>query len=535
MSMSQLLGATRRRLSDESGMTMAVVMGMMLVATLFSIAALSTAQNDIGPSQQDLDRKESYAAAEAGINDYFSKLNKDSNFWTYCNQAAKIGSSPITQPWTSSSTGTRPWRDVPGSSDADYTIELIPASPATSCNPSAATDTMIDKNSGMFTIRATGRSSAQGKGKYTYRSVTASFRRQSFLDFLYFTTYETLDPEYLRGTSNYTWALANCGKYEREGRPSGCTDITFANGDTVNGPFHTNDRLLVQGSPTFGRSKADLIEVSNPAPGWVANGSATPNFVGTYKAAQGELSMPPTNDELLQVATSGGKVYTGQTEIIFKTNGLMDVRNKAANGNSWNQMLNQPMPANGVIYVKAGSCNDNFNATNPYQVVDDGCPILNVSGQYASNLTLASQGDIIVRADQDPGTSADGKGLRRNGDVMMGLIANNFIRVYHPCSGGTNQSGYTHDVRIDAAILSLAHSFWVDNYACGARLGDLTVNGAIAQEFRGPVGTIGATGYTKNYWYDDRLKFRSPPYFLDPIESRWQIRKFNEQVPPNGS
>ena len=26
-------------------------------------------------------------------------------------------------------------------------------------------------------------------------------------------------------------------------------------------------------------------------------------------------------------------------------------------------------------------------------------------------------------------------------------------------------------------------------------------------------GTIGNSGYTKNYWYDDRLKFRSPPYF----------------------
>jgi hypothetical protein len=155
-------------------------------------------------------------------------------------------------------------------------------------------------------------------------------------------------------------------------------------------------------------------------------------------------------------------------------------------------------------------------------------------------VTLASEGDILVRPDLDTTGPASGKGLRRSGDVMMGLIANNFIRIYHPvnsypCNSGTgNATGYTTNVQIDAAILSLNHSFWVDNYACGARLGNLIVNGAIAQNFRGPVGTVGATGYTKVYTYDDRLRYRSPPYFLDPIESRWAVREFNEQIPANG-
>ena len=34
----------------------------------------------------------------------------------------------------------------------------------------------------------------------------------------------------------------------------------------------------------------------------------------------------------------------------------------------------------------------------------------------------------------------------------------------------------------------------VDNYNCGDPLGQLTVNGVIAQKFRGPVGTGGASG-----------------------------------------
>jgi hypothetical protein len=63
------------------------------------------------------------------------------------------------------------------------------------------------------------------------------------------------------------------------------------------------------------------------------------------------------------------------------------------------------------------------------------------------------------------------------------------------------------------------------------------VFGAIAQKFRGPVGmfnsTTGAklTGYTKDYNYNDALRYRSPPYFLDPIQAAWRIIRSNEQVP----
>ena len=82
--------------------------------------------------------------------------------------------------------------------------------------------------------------------------------------------------------------------------------------------------------------------------------------------------------------------------------------------------------------------------------------------------------------------------------------------------------------------MSLLHSFIVDNYNCG-RLGTLTVNGAIVQKYRGPVGTGSggsiATGFLKDYWYDDRLRFRSPPYFLNPLKAAWDVGDSQEQVP----
>jgi hypothetical protein len=47
------------------------------------------------------------------------------------------------------------------------------------------------------------------------------------------------------------------------------------------------------------------------------------------------------------------------------------------------------------------------------------------------------------------------------------------------------------------------------------------------------VGTPGPprTGYEKNYVYDDRLKYRSPPFFLDPVQASWKVNRSNELVP----
>ena len=82
--------------------------------------------------------------------------------------------------------------------------------------------------------------------------------------------------------------------------------------------------------------------------------------------------------------------------------------------------------------------------------------------------------------------------------------------------------------QIYAAILAVNHSFIVDNYDCGAPLGTLTVYGAIGQLFRGPVGTIGNSGYLKDYRYDDRLATTEPPYFLNPVSAAWYVQRQTE-------
>jgi hypothetical protein len=166
-----------------------------------------------------------------------------------------------------------------------------------------------------------------------------------------------------------------------------------------------------------------------------------------------------------------------------------------------------------------------------------------VQGKYAKPLTIAAANDVIITGNVEKSTE----------EGLLGLIANNFIRIYHPVTlvhpekchtvtenGHTNQvcepnleitecsgnaSGILENVKIEAALLAIKHSFIVDNYNCGKKLGNLNVKGAIAQKYRGAVGTTGSsgTGYLKNYEYDERLKTTEPPSFIEPIKSDWVI------------
>jgi hypothetical protein len=152
-------------------------------------------------------------------------------------------------------------------------------------------------------------------------------------------------------------------------------------------------------------------------------------------------------------------------------------------------------------------------------------------------MTLGAEKEVVIKGNVWPegigSLPATGSTPKTpSGTVVLGLIASNYIRVYHPCSGNSEEG--LKDPWIFAAILSTSHSFLVDNYSCGNQLGELNVYGAIAQNFRGIVGTGGGgggTGYLKNYNYDDRLATESPPYFLAPLKAGWKIVR---QTAPTG-
>ena len=496
--------AAKRRLASESGFVMVLVMLLLLVGSLLALAAWSSANGDVPQTRTDYNRKQAYNAAEAGINYYLYHLNQDDAYWTNC----AIPGTPVMQPWDGVS--ARPWRRVPND-ESSYVVAFTKP-----CDPTNAFGTL---DQGVLRMKSTGRL------RGSQRTIDVALRRNGFLDYLYFTNYETQDPiSFSKSDPAYaTWAAANCLTYRWAGRSPSCKSIVFADKDVIQGPFHSNDSIAVCGAPKFGRTSSDKIEMGGSPP-YVAGGTCTasPQFASTPDPKGANLGVPTSSNQLAQIADPA-YIFTGRKFITL--NGASDtitVADSAAGANA----KTLPWPANGVIYGATGS-NPGDCTYDMQQKYDNGpaCADLYVKGTFRRGLTIASDNDVIVNGQ-----------LTKSGNGILGLIATNFVRVYHPVNRGStcsNAAGSLGSVEIDAAILSLRHSFIVDNYDCGTPQGTLTVLGAIAQNFRGPVGTGGttiATGYQKNYLYDDRFATQNPPYFLDPIDSKWQVVRFNEEV-----
>jgi type II secretory pathway pseudopilin PulG len=523
-----------KRRNNESGFTMiSVMLGITLVVAL-SMVGVAAVSGDLGLAQNDLNHRRAFEAAKAGINDYVYHLHKDNNYWTSCtgaptpNALNQVGS-------------TTKRRAVPGHTGGTYAIELLPAAGQTQyseCSAANAASSMLEPTGllkGTFRIRSNGFS---GSSKV---SIIATFKPATFLDYVYFTQLETSDPVtygYAPLSEGLAGVNSQCNKTIKQGRylqaiPSTsewCDTISFVEGDSIKGPMHTNDAFVICNKPTLGRGSADPIEVSGPPVGWFStkdiphSGSSCTgseqNFKGTFTANSPAITPPPTNSELKTIA---GLRFSGQVRICLSGTTMSVGAGKSC---TENVQYSGPIPGNGVVYVETSTCGTVYSPFTATYPATSGCGNAYIHGNYSGQLTVATDNDIII----------DGN-LVHSGEGVLGLVANNFVRIYHPfteietsaqtghnkCNSGSNGATSLTPVQIDAAILAINHSFIVDHYDCGAALGTLTVNGAIAQKYRGAVGTSGGSGYIKNYNYDDRLRFLEPPSFIEPKQSDWVI------------
>ncbi|HZR15335.1 MAG TPA: hypothetical protein VFC33_19015 [Acidimicrobiia bacterium] len=538
----------------------------VLLATL-ALMLLATAAIGYGIGSQDISRHDenwngALAAANAGVDDFVFRLNQNSNYYTTVPQV------PNATAWTNlagGSTGT--------ASNAQFRYSIL--------------DPNELAKKGTVTVLSS------GKVGNAVRTVQATLRRRSFIDYLYFTDYETMDPSLYTGNPfTPSQAQTQCAHHYYDGRNSNCVEISFGPFDVINGPLHSNDAYLVcNGAKFLGATSTSWLGPNGNKTGKLYRpnscGSGSPVFAQPGDPHYADpLTMPPSNTSIKNETraydgvTGGACLYTGPTAITFNSNGTMTVDSpfskNTANGcpvNTWNGTGSRPapvtgsLPVDGVIYVQnvpasLGDANYtngcpysvrfNNSGSNPLRNHPLGYPIANdvttygcrngdafVQGTVKGQVTVAAENNVEV-----VGNLTYAGGL--TGSDILGLAANNFVEVYHPVnSSGTNLSSSfpscgsptsgPHCATIDAAMISVNHSVRVQNYSSGSGLGTLTINGAFAQRFRGIVGTFNGsqlvTGYAKNYVYDQRLKYLSPPKFIDPVAAAWQDVVWAEQKP----
>lgn len=589
----------RRRLnSGDEGYTMLAVLLAFMVVSALALTALATSLNSVGQSRRGQDFRAALAAAQAGVQDYVSRLNTCDTYWDVpCGDATP----------NLALTG---WATVPGttgSNTAQYSQKVL-SNPLSAVTP------------GVVRLQVSGRVNG------VERTIVADLAKTAFLKFLYFSDYETFSPSstarmstFVNDTfttstnrnygsitpfaarTGFTYTVLRptedqvrqgCERYYYMGRntfprtvqwvqsgstrtaeiwfdsgdtmPSGialnqfqCLTINFAGSDTIRGPLHTNDAMILNGSIDFQGAtstswptRAQDSTVAIPPPDatklWRNNGGPwTPRSNLPVYAPRQE--MPPTNLNIRKMADAAlggaGCLYTGPTSIEFLNNGKIKVKSpytRSANpgciGATPSTVTTVDGPSNGVIYVQdvpASSSDPNYRAPcgsaeplseftsgtgDPAGTYDCMRGDVFVKGTVKGKFTVASARDVIVVGN----TVYDG-GLSSTN--VLGLVAQNNVAVYHPY----NETVRLSNLRIDAAIASVTNSFTVQNYDRGSSLGDLTVNGVIVQKFRGPVGTSGGSGYDKDYVYDTRLTALPPPSFLELQYDAWSSSGFSEE------
>jgi Tfp pilus assembly protein PilX len=580
----------RREGSDDgSALVMTIIIGMVLL-TLVATATL-VAVSGTRKSSHDADWNAAIAAAYAGVEDYKSRLSNDNTYVRYGNPASTFGAGG---PRTLPAAGTNPafglgtsgtWASVPGSVDgAQFRYEV---------------DNSTYSATGSLRLRSTGRVGNQ------VRSIVVNLKQEGFVDYLYFTDYEMIDPAQLADPSNCT--PVHAWKRSTGTHPSGCSRITFAADDAINGPLHSNDTIYTCGATKF-KGEFTTSNPTSPFYKETTSSCADPVFTVAPKTAI-NIGMPPTNSEMLSETrtdldsvTRPGCLYTGPTTITFTADGKMNVKSPftrktrivgspaidgstppecgltgdVTNGLGSEAGATIPVIAQNLVYVQTVptvSNNPNYWASNrnPAKFTCSsastwtfGTLTFPAAGEYVRSASPAHygcrNGDIYVKGVLDGQvTLASENYIYVTGDItyedksedILGLVGQNAVWVMKPakctkweqwdgrtyCASVANLNG-TGGRTIEAAILSVQHTFIVQNYDVGARMGTLTVTGAIAQKFRGPVATGSDTGYAKSYSYDSRLKYMAPPKFLSPVSTTYGVSEIVEvktAFKPDGS
>ena len=322
MQLTSLRSRVGRRLRDERGMTMLLALFVLTITTLILGGTYMAVLNDTHLSRNDLDQKRAYAAAQAGIQAYNYQLNQNENYWQTCNTLG-TAASPITVPGST---------DTGGGTETYYVTPLAASTaPANDnqCDTANALATMIEGSaagtaSGSFRIKSTGTSGNPAVS----RTIVAQYKPPSFLDYVYYTDYETLDPAAITGDPS------DCARhYSDQPRPR----------QRLRRPDQLHHRRLDQ-RPAAQRGHALDLRQPGASGAPVADQiqapalhqrerrqrcSNSPTMTGTYNAHATSITPPPDNGELLSVAQSAYH-FTGKTTIVL--NGSHDDRHQRRGG-----------------------------------------------------------------------------------------------------------------------------------------------------------------------------------------------------------
>jgi hypothetical protein len=313
----------RRVDDDERGMVLAnvIIFGTVLMTIVAGLLVLSTS----GAIKTTADRnyQNAMAAAYAGLADYQSKISNNNSYEQYGSSTSQFTKSSGSNVVANSNPAFTSFVAVPSTTDEFFRYEV---------------DNSAFQSQGILKVRVTGMS-----GNVT-RSLVANLKGDGFIDYLYFTNYESADPTITgsKCTVGYQWAGTNC--------PA----VQFGSGDVLNGPVRTNDDFTSCGG-TFNGAVEDNDGIVLPKT--KTQGCAASTFNGGSPTTVPYLGLPALNTNMAQEARtdvpasvpSPGCLYTGPTKVLFNGDGTMTV------WSPWTRATQITVSSTGVIAASSAN------------------------------------------------------------------------------------------------------------------------------------------------------------------------------------
>ncbi|WP_066588688.1 hypothetical protein [Cellulomonas timonensis] len=340
------LGGMLRRLrwrDDDSGSALVMVVGTMTVLAMLSLTVLAYTANSSRFARYNQDVTAAMAAAQAGIDDFISRVNRDDDYGKVVdclNGAWRGPTSVVGHPCGWSTSTPVGWAPVtPGLVDAkDAAFHY-------------SVDSSLRQSQGAFYLVVTGRVNG------VHRSVEAQVGKGGSTDYVYYTDFESADPDNVqaygangassvfcgkggfRDASYWHSSNATDGKQSRSGKS--CVEITFAANDELDGEVFTNDTIFATPSGSNKTLFKQQVYTGNPG---CASAGATTNSWDTACLRSGSKAnfneiKPQTaakkylDDTSAAFATHPGCHYAGSTRVVFSADGRMKVWNKTSVNN----------------------------------------------------------------------------------------------------------------------------------------------------------------------------------------------------------
>ncbi len=284
----------------------------------------------------------------------------------------------------------------------------------------------------------------------------------------------------------------------------------------------------------------------------------------------GDGTISVLSPDTIKGSNPGYNCSVDGTPMSIPPDGVIYVKNWTAEGPT-DPTANHPTSA--CVAPSSSFLTLAVNPTAKDTVLDPDAPVCTVGNAYiggsfgknqtgdTSALTIGSDNNIVVYQDTtyaDPNltaTNLESTAVNLVKDTaVLGLEPTNAVDLYHPvmCTGGSScaapnwqnmeyptatcpktDSSACTVYHVAAAVIAYNHAYQLENYWYGANLdGSMSFTGSLSERYRGRMAGTGYSGYTgstpvsssgysKNYNYDERFRYLTPPSFLPPNIFSW--------------